>query len=49
MEVDRKSFSVQSVAPYPFLLTMLRNKLIRVDWLKTDCTIANGDLQWIWN
>lgn len=49
MEADRKSFAVQLVAPYLFLLTLLHNKLIRADWLQTDRTMPSGDLQWIWN
>lgn len=49
MDADRKSFAVQLVAPYLFLLTMLQNKLIRADWLKTDHTMPSGDLLWISN
>ena len=48
MKADRKSFSVQLVAPFLFLLAMLCNKLIRVDWLKTD-TAPHGAVQGIWN
>lgn len=49
MEADRKSFAVQLVAPYLFLLTMQQNKLIRADWLKTDHAMPGGDLLWISN